>query len=210
MVAELTVDLESSSATGTAPERLRVEFELDQERYGVDIADIREIIRYQTITVIPGTSEVVAGIINVRGHVTPIVDPRKRVGLHASEVNDAARIIVIEVDDALVGVHVDAVTGVVELTNEQLQPLTEEISTELSEYLEGVADIDGRLIVLINLQRALQGGAQTMAPAREAGSSADVTATHVSGPQKSLPSPRRPSRKSLRLRWPMPRPVTRR
>ncbi len=91
MVAELTADLGSSTATGTAQERLLVEFELDQERYGVDIADIREIIRYQTITVIPGTPEVAEAITNLRGRVTPTVDLRNRVGLHASAVNDATR-----------------------------------------------------------------------------------------------------------------------
>lgn len=189
MVAELTADLESGSAAGTAQERLLVEFELDQERYGVDIADIREIIRYQAITVIPGTPEVVEGIINLRGRVTPIVDLRKRIGLHATEVNDATRIIVIEVDDALVGVHVDAVTGVVGLTNDQLQPMTDQVTTDRSEYLEGVADIDGRLIVLINLQRALQGGAQTMAPARERDRPADIAAGGIAEPAELTAEP---------------------
>jgi chemotaxis signal transduction protein/hemoglobin-like flavoprotein len=166
MVAEPTVDIDVSGRAGPQ-ERLLVEFELDGEGYGVDIADIREIIRYQPITVVPGAPEIVEGIINLRGRVTPIVDLRKRVGLRASEVDDATRIIVIEVDEALVGVHVDAVTGVVGLTAQQLQALSTEVTTARSSYLEGVADVDGRLIVLINLQHALEGGADKITPARQ-------------------------------------------
>ncbi|MDA0351722.1 MAG: chemotaxis protein CheW [Chloroflexi bacterium] len=167
MAAETSFDLAAGSRGAAVQERLLVEFALDGEGYGVDIADIREIIRYQPITVVPGTPEIVEGIINLRGRVTPIVDLRKRVGLHASEVNDATRIIVIEVDDALVGVHVDAVTGVVSLKSDQLQALSGEVTTDRSEYLEGVADVDGRLIVLINLQRALAGGADKVPAARQ-------------------------------------------
>jgi nitric oxide dioxygenase len=167
MVAEPVTELEAASSSENAGERLLVEFELDGEGYGVNIADIREIIRCQTVTVVPGTPEVVEGIINLRGRITPIVDRRKRVGLHPSEVDDASRVIVIEVDDALVGVHVDAVTEVVSITDDQLQQLSSEVTTDRSSYLEGVADIDGRLIILINLQRALEGGAATMAPPRE-------------------------------------------
>ncbi len=167
MVAEPSADLNAGDradragvTTGrgeSAGERLLVEFGLGDEHYGVDIADIREIIRYQAITAVPGTPEIVEGIINLRGRVTPIVDLRKRLGLHTAEVDDATRIIVIELNEELVGVHVDAVTKVVSITSEQLQQLSAESATEHSDYLEGVADIDGRLIVLINLQQALKG-----------------------------------------------------
>ena len=167
MVAEASSELDITDRAAAAGERLLVEFELADERYGVDITDIREIIRYQAITTIPGTPEIVEGIINLRGRVTPIVDLRMRIGLPASEADDSTRIIVIDVDDALVGVHVDAVTGVVSLTNDQLQQLSIEATNGGSDYIEGVADIDGRLIILINLQRALEGRAEAAVPPAE-------------------------------------------
>jgi len=169
MAAETSIDLDATSTAKGVQGRLLVEFELAGECYGVDIADIREIIRYQAITTVPGTPDIVEGIINLRSRVTPIVDLRKRIGLRPAELDDAARIIVIELDDALVGVHVDAVTGVVSLSAEQLKALSDDVTTDRSDYLEGVADFDGRLIVLINLQRALEGGVSTGDPAASAG-----------------------------------------
>jgi chemotaxis signal transduction protein/hemoglobin-like flavoprotein len=157
MVTE-SIDIAAPTLSGAGHERLLVEFELAGERYGVDIADIKEIMRYQSVTVVPGTPEVVEGIINLRGRVTPIVDLRKRIGLGASAVDEATRIVVIELGEALVGVHVDAVTGVVSLTDEQVQPLGTEVTGGGSDYLEGVADVDGRLIVLINLGQAIETG----------------------------------------------------
>lgn len=167
MVAEAPIALEPTEGTAATHERLLVEFELDGECYGVDIGSIREIIRYQPVTVIPGAPDIVEGIINLRGRVTPIVDLRKRLGLNAAEVNDTTRIIVIDVEDAMVGVHVDAVTGVISLTGDQLQQLSTEVTTDRSNYLEGVADVEGRLIVLINLQAALEGGVGQASPSRE-------------------------------------------
>ncbi len=175
MVAEAPIALEPTEGAAATQERLLVEFELDGECYGVDIGSIREIIRYQPVTVIPGAPDIVEGIINLRGRVTPIVDLRKRLGLNAAEVNDTTRIIVIDVEDAMVGVHVDAVTGVISLTGDQLQQLSTEVTTDRSNYLEGVADVEGRLIVLINLQAALEGGVGQASPSRELeGAAADV------------------------------------
>ena len=172
MVAEPSIDLDAadgaeSAATsgrhGGVGGRQLVEFELGGENYGVDIADIREIIRYQEITVVPGTPEMVEGIINLRGRVVPIVDLGKHVGLDTSAIDDTTRVIVIELHEALVGVHVDAVTGVVSVTNEQLQGLTADATTDRSDFIEGVLDVDGRLIVLINLQQALENDVTTKA-----------------------------------------------
>ena len=147
----------AGGSTGTAgDERLLIEFELAGESYGVEISTVREIIRLQEITRVPGVPDVVEGIINLRGVVVPIVDLRKRLGVTVTEQGDDSRVIVTEIDEALVGVLVDAVTGVIRMSAGDLQPLSKHARTDNSDYLEGVAQFDERLVVLVNIVRALE------------------------------------------------------
>lgn len=151
-----TLSVAGSSAGASSDERLLIEFELAGESYGVDISTVREIIRVQEITRVPGVPDVVEGIINLRGVVMPIVDLRKRLGVTVTEQGINSRVIVTEIDEALVGVLVDAVTGVIRLTSENLQTLSKHARTADSHYLEGVAQFDERLVVLVNIVAALE------------------------------------------------------
>ena len=150
-----TLGVAGSSADSSGDERLLIEFELAGESYGVEISTVREIIRVQEITHVPGVPDVVEGIINLRGSVVPIVDLRKRLGVTVTEQGNDSRVIVTEIDEALVGVLVDAVTGVIRLTSDNLQTLSRHARTSDSDYLEGVAQFDERL-VLVNIVAALE------------------------------------------------------
>ena len=130
-------------------------FDLSTEAYGVDIGAVREIIRLQYITKVPRTPEFVEGVINLRGKVIPVVDLRKRFGLPAEEESKENRIVVVDIGAQDIGVIVDAVTEVLRIATESVEPPASVIITADSEYLLGIAKLDSRLIILLDLEQVL-------------------------------------------------------
>ena len=136
-------------------EQQLVVFDLSSEAYGVDIGAVREIIRLQDITKVPRTPEFVEGVINLRGKVIPVVDLRKRFGLPAEKESKENRIVVVDIGAQDIGVVVDAVTEVLRIATESVEPPASVITTADSEYLLGIAKLDSRLIILLDLERVL-------------------------------------------------------
>ena len=136
-------------------EQQLVVFDLSTESYGVDIGAVREIIRLQDITKVPRTPEFVEGVINLRGKVIPVVDLRKRFGLPAGEESKENRIVVVDIGAQDIGVIVDAVTEVLRIDTGSVEPPSSVITTADSEYLLGIAKLDSRLIILLDLEQVL-------------------------------------------------------
>lgn len=136
-------------------EQQLVVFDLSTESYGVDIGAVREIIRLQDITKVPRTPEFVEGVINLRGKVIPVVDLRKRFGLPAEAESKENRIVVVDIGAQDIGVIVDAVTEVLRIATESVEPPASVITTADSEYLLGIAKLDSRLIILLDLEQVL-------------------------------------------------------
>src|SRR5690625_4204069 len=86
-----------------------VVFSVADETYGVDIHQVREIIRVPEITRVPRTPDFVEGVVNLRGSVIPVLDLRKRFGFESISQNKEQRIVVLEMDDQIVGMIVDSV-----------------------------------------------------------------------------------------------------
>ena len=139
----------------TAAEKQLVVFDLADEGYGVDISSVREIIRMQDITTVPRTPEFVEGVINLRGKVIPVVDLRKRFGFPESDVTKDTRIVVVDIGGQDIGVVVDSVTEVLRIGADAVEPPSSVITTADSEYLLGIAKLDTRLIILLDLEQAL-------------------------------------------------------
>ncbi len=136
-------------------EQQLVVFDLSTEAYGVDIGTVREIIRLQDITRVPRSPEFVEGVINLRGKVIPVVDLRKRFGLPAEVESKENRIVVVDIGAQDIGVIVDAVTEVLRIATESVEPPASVITTADSEYLLGIAKLDSRLIILLDLEQVL-------------------------------------------------------
>ena len=136
-------------------EQQLVVFDLSTEAYGVDIGAVREIIRLQDITKVPRTPEFVEGVINLRDKVIPVVDLRKRFGLPAEEESKENRIVVVDIGAQDIGVIVDAVTEVLRIATQSVEPPASVIITADSEYLLGIAKLDSRLIILLDLEQVL-------------------------------------------------------
>ena len=127
--------------------------------FGVDISSVREIIRLQQITRAPNMPEFVEGTINLRGKVTPVIDLRERFGLPIRTEDKDNRIVVVDIGGEEVGVIVDAVTEVLRVSGDSVEPPSSVIISAGSDYLIGVAKLDSMLIILLDLERALGDGA---------------------------------------------------
>lgn len=132
-----------------------VTFTLAGEEFGVDILLVREIIRPIEITAIPRSPEFVEGIINLRGKVIPIIDLRKRFTLKPQDKDTQTRIVVVELDSATVGFIVDAVSEVLRIPANTVEPPPAVISGVKGEYINGVGKLDDRLLILIDLNKVL-------------------------------------------------------
>lgn len=131
-------------------------FTLGDEKYGVDISQVREIIRPTKITRIPNAPDFVEGVINLRGQITTIINLRKRFGLPPKEIDNDTRIIVVEYNDAVIGMMVDTVNEVKYLSSKDIEPLPS-IVTSRSEakFLKGVGKLPDGLLILIDLNKVL-------------------------------------------------------
>jgi purine-binding chemotaxis protein CheW len=148
----------ADNTSAVAQEEMQlVIFDLAGEAYGVDIGVVDGIIRMQAITEVPGTLDFVEGVINLRGEVIPVVDTRKRFGLAVTEETKDSRIVVVDIGGHKVGMVVDAVTEVLHIAAESVEPPSSVITTSDSTYLMGIAKLEGRLIILLDLEQIFSG-----------------------------------------------------
>jgi len=134
-------------------------FILAKEEYGIPILKVREIIKLLDITSIPRTPGYIKGVINLRGKIIPIMDLRLKFGLEEKEYNERTCIIVVEiaVNDSrkLMGLIVDTVSEVVNLTTDQIEPSPEYGYQNNQAYLVGVGKVKDRVILLLDIEQIL-------------------------------------------------------
>lgn len=136
-------------------------FRLADSSYAIEIAAVREIIRPQPVTVVPQAPPFVVGVINLRSSVVPVLDLRRRCGLIAGEETRESRVVVVQVGDQSVGLQVDAVSEVITLTPEIVEPAATVIRGGAQEQLlRGVARLDERLVMLLDLAVAVDTAVQ--------------------------------------------------
>lgn len=128
-----------------------VTFGLCSERYGIDVGKAKEILARYEIVPLPKTPEFIEGIISLRGDIIPIVDLRKRFSLPSKDKDNETRIIVLELKDFTVGIQVDTVFEVLKLAEDEVEPPPPLVAGLKAEYLEGVAEVEGRLTTILNL-----------------------------------------------------------
>lgn len=144
----------ATNTLGTTEEQLVV-FRLDSETYGIDIFRVNEIIRLREITPIPQAEAHIRGLVNLRGKTIPVVDLRTRFGLYTAEASDQARIIVVDTDEGNVGVIVDEVREVITIDSASVEETPPLVSGISNDFVRGVANQDGHLVTLLDLDKAL-------------------------------------------------------
>ena len=135
-----------------------VVFKLGDEEFGVDIMQVREIIKKENITVVPNAPDFVRGVINLRGQITTIIDLKRKLGISSQESIDSRqeRIIVVETGNNVVGMAVDAVTEVTYLSDKDIEEVPPIIKENMqTKYLRGVGKLPDRLLILIDLKEVL-------------------------------------------------------
>jgi len=132
-----------------------VSFQLGEEEFGVDILKVQEINRMLEITKVPNSPIFVDGVINLRGKVIPILNLRQRFGLERKEIDKKTRIVVVDIDGKVVGVVVDAVSEVLRLPTDTVEPPPPMVAGIESEYIKGVGKLENRLLILLDLNKLL-------------------------------------------------------
>jgi len=132
-----------------------VVFKMNNEHYGIDIANVKSIERIQSFTRVPNSPIYVKGVINLRGEVVPIIDLRLRFQLPYKELDSNSRIIIVFVNDIEIGLLVDSSSEVIEISPQDIDnpPTIKDSSTE--GFIKGIGKKDEKLIILIDLEKVI-------------------------------------------------------
>ena len=132
-------------------------FRLGEEVFGLQIAKVREVLDYTSVTRVPQTPAFMRGVINLRGTVVPVVDMRLKFGLEETDwtVNTCIIIVEVELDNetTILGALADSVQEVMELGPEQIEPAPK-IGTRLkTEFIKGMGKVAEKFVILLNIDR---------------------------------------------------------
>ncbi len=132
-----------------------VTFTLEDEEFAVDILKVQEINRMKEITRIPNSPGYIEGVINLRGKVIPVINLRKRFNLPVKEYNEQSRIMIMEVCSIIIGLIVDSVSEVLRIPDDLVKPAPSIATTVSSEFIKGIAEVNNRLIILLEMDKLL-------------------------------------------------------
>ena len=128
-------------------------FNLGEERYGVEISQVKEIILPTQITRIPNVPDFVEGVLNLRGQIAAIINLRKRLGKEPKKNDENTRIIVIEYDNSTIGMMVDSVSEVKYLSSKNIEEIPRFLALkDESKFLKGVGKLEDGLLTLMDLK----------------------------------------------------------
>jgi purine-binding chemotaxis protein CheW len=146
----------TAATIAATTERQVVAFRLGDETYAIDISYIHEIIRMREITFVPRAPHYMRGVINLRGRIVPVMDLSSRLGLPSHEETPLSRIIVVEVNGESIGMIVDAVSEVLRLPEDQIEPPTQMAGSESADYISGLGKVNDRLVLLLDVQKVVE------------------------------------------------------
>ncbi|MGE0484900.1 MAG: chemotaxis protein CheW [Gammaproteobacteria bacterium] len=132
-----------------------VTFRLADEAYGINVMQVQEVLRITDVAPVPGAPHFVMGIINLRGNVVTVLDMRKLLNLMPGEITDHSRIMVIESGNVTVGLLVDSVAEVVNISASQIDPAPNVGNDDSSRYIQGVYSRTDEILILIDLNKLI-------------------------------------------------------
>ena len=132
-----------------------VSFKVNGEEYGVDILKVQEINRTMDVTRVPNSRNHIDGVINLRGKVIPVIDLRSCFGFERKEHDHNTRIIVVELEDKIVGFVVDQVLKVLSIPHSVIEETPPMLGSTQSDYIRSVAKFEERLIILLDPESLL-------------------------------------------------------
>ena len=130
-------------------------FKVSDEVYGVDIMDIKELIKPREVTEVPRTPSFVSGIISLRGVIIPIIDMLDRLGLARESVTGRERVIVVRQGESFSGLLVDEILQVVRITNDDIEAAPTVLDGIDRDFVTGIGRAGGRMFILLNLSNII-------------------------------------------------------
>ncbi|KPK39039.1 MAG: chemotaxis protein CheW [Gammaproteobacteria bacterium SG8_47] len=132
-----------------------VTFRLDNEKYGINVMQVQEVLRMTEIAPVPGAPDYVLGIINLRGNVVTVIDTRRRFGLPEAAADDQTRIVIVEAGNQVIGILVDGVAEVMDVRASHIETAPNVGNDESSKYIQGVSSQNGELLILVDVNKLL-------------------------------------------------------
>ncbi|AIJ05778.1 CheW protein [Methanocaldococcus bathoardescens] len=136
-----------------------VVFRLGSNEYGLRVDEVREVLKLHKsdITPLPNAPSYVVGVTNIRGEITPIIDLKGKLGVYENieDEKDEKLVMVIEINQQTFGILVDGVNDVMQITSDQITPVSTIKKATGGDYIEGIIKIDNRLIILLNISSLL-------------------------------------------------------
>lgn len=129
-------------------------FTLGTEEYAIDILKVQEIRSYEAVTRIANTPAFIKGVINLRGVIVPIVDMRLKFQLGEPVFNELTAVIILNIGKRVIGIVVDGVSDVISLAEADIHPAPE-FGTLDTQFLTGLATVDDRLLILLDIERLM-------------------------------------------------------
>ncbi len=130
-------------------------FTLGHEEYGVEILKVQEIRSYEAPTTIANAPPFLKGVVNLRGVIVPIVDMRIKFGLSKAEYNQFTVVIILNVAHRVVGMVVDSVSDVLQLSGEQIREAPQFGASLDAAYITGLGTVDERMLILIDIEKLM-------------------------------------------------------
>ena len=130
-------------------------FVLGSEEYGIEILKVQEIRGYDVVTRIANTPDFIKGVINLRGHIVPIIDLRIKFKLGKIDYNEFTVVIILNIGNRVVGIVVDGVSDVLTLNAAQVRPVPDLVSDIDNKYLLGLGTLGDRMLILVDIERLM-------------------------------------------------------
>jgi purine-binding chemotaxis protein CheW len=149
------VSAEANFHTATATSQQFATFYIGRLLFGIDVMQVQEIIRYQQMTPVPLASDMIEGLINLRGQIITAIDLRKRLMLEPRDSEALPMNVVVRIEDEVVSLLVDQIGDVLQVPNEQYEEVPETLDPAYKELVTGVYKLKDDLLLVLNAQRAV-------------------------------------------------------
>jgi purine-binding chemotaxis protein CheW len=152
VINNLNLETAVGASAGIAREVLV--FTIDQEEYAVDIQKVQELRGYGAVTRIAAAPDYLKGVVNLRGIIVPIIDMRIKFGIAVPAYNEFTVVVILSLGATVVGIVVDSVSDVATLLPDQIKP-PPDVGAGAREYLLGLASVDERLLILVDIEKMI-------------------------------------------------------
>lgn len=130
-------------------------FKLGTEEYGIDILRVQEVRSYEDPTRMAHAERFILGVINLRGLIVPIVDMRLKFNLPQANYDDMTVVIMLNIDQRVIGIVADGVSDVITITPEQMRPVPDLSSSIGNEHFLAIGSLDDRMLILLDIVKLM-------------------------------------------------------